>query len=57
VHLSQHLLTPAGYWMAMKGQAPTAELAELPPDVRVLGVEPLVVPGLDAQRCLVWLGR
>ncbi len=57
VRLSQHLLTPEGCWMAMKGQTPTAELAELPPGIRVLGVEPLAVPGLDAQRCLVWLGR
>ena len=49
-----HLAT-AGVWMAMKGRAPDTEVAELPPEVAVFHVEQLVVPGLDAQRCLVWM--
>ncbi len=49
-------LAPGGRWLAMKGKHPTQELAELPPGVRVFHVEPLSVPGLDAQRCLVWMG-
>ena len=53
--LSRHLLTPAGVWMAMKGQAPDAERAELPAEVKVFHVEHLQVPGLDAARCLVWM--
>lgn len=47
----------AGVWMAMKGQTPDAEMAALPPDVRVIQVEPLSVPQLAAQRCLVWMAR
>ena len=44
-----------GVWLAMKGRAPDDEAAALPMDVSVFHVEPLHVPGLDAQRCLVWL--
>jgi 16S rRNA (guanine527-N7)-methyltransferase len=43
--------------MAMKGQAPDAEIAALPADIEVFHVEPLVVPRLDAQRCLVWMRK
>ncbi len=50
-------LAPAGVWMAMKGKHPEAELADLAPDVAVFHVEPLQVPGLDAERCLVWMRR
>jgi 16S rRNA (guanine527-N7)-methyltransferase len=39
----------------MKAAVPEAEIAGLPPDVEVFHVEPLTVPGLDAQRCLVWM--
>lgn len=50
----QHLKTD-GIWLAMKGQHPADELAALPPDLDVFHVEQLQVPGLDAQRCLVWI--
>ena len=50
-------LAPAGVWMAMKGKHPDAELAALAPNVAVFHVEPLQVPGLDADRCLVWMRR
>jgi 16S rRNA (guanine527-N7)-methyltransferase len=46
---------PAGVWMAMKAKHPGEELAALPPEVDVFHVEPLQVPGLQAQRCLVWM--
>jgi 16S rRNA (guanine527-N7)-methyltransferase len=46
---------PAGIWMAMKGKHPADELAALPKDVEVFHVEPLDVPGLGAERCLVWM--
>ena len=45
----------AGVWLAMKGKHPTDELAALPADVNVFHVEPLEVPGLGAERCLVWM--
>jgi 16S rRNA (guanine527-N7)-methyltransferase len=48
-------LSPGGCWLAMKGKVPDDEMAALPADVRVFHVEPLQVPGLDAQRCLVWM--
>ena len=48
-------LAPAGVWMAMKGRQPADELAALPPSVEVFHVEQLRVPGLDAERCILWL--
>lgn len=53
--LTRQHLKPGAIWLAMKGQHPTEELAALPPDLDVFHVEPLQVPGLDAQRCLVWI--
>ena len=50
-------LAPHGVWMAMKGKHPAAELLALDPGVQVFHVEPLQVPGLDAERCLVWMRR
>lgn len=50
-------LADGGVWAAMKGRAPDDEVAALPSDVTVFHVEPLHVPGLKAQRCLVWLRR
>ena len=53
--LSAHLLSAEGVWMAMKGKPPHDEVAALGTDVEMFHVEPLQVPGLDAQRCLVWM--
>ena len=55
VTLTRELLAERAVWMAMKGKQPDDELAVLPPDVNVFHVEQLNVPGLDAQRCLVWM--
>ena len=52
---TQHLLAPGACWLAMKGQEPVSEMAVLPADAKVFHVEPLVVPDLDAQRCIVWM--
>jgi len=48
-------LKPGGVWMAMKGRVPDEELAALPPGLRVDEVQLLQVPGLQAQRCVVWM--
>jgi 16S rRNA (guanine527-N7)-methyltransferase len=50
-------LAAGGVWLAMKGRAPDGEVAELHTGVKVFHVEPLQVPGLTAQRCLVWMRR
>ena len=55
VHGSAKALAPGGVWLALKGKAPTEELSALGPEVDVFHVEQLLVPGLDAQRCLVWM--
>lgn len=55
VTLTKALRAPDGVWMAMKGKHPADEIAALPAEVDVFHVEPLHVPGLDAERCLVWM--
>lgn len=52
---SRQALAPQGVWMAMKGKHPQEELSALPADVDVFHVEPLTVPGLSAERCIVWM--
>ena len=53
--LTRHLLAPSGQWVAMKGKPPADELAALGWADTMFHVEQLQVPGLDAERCLVWL--
>lgn len=55
VNGSHNALAAGGVWMAMKGKNPEEELAALPEMAKVFHVEQLHVPGLDAQRCLVWM--
>ena len=52
---SQAALAESGFWMAMKGKRPEEELGGLNPSVHVFHVEQLTVPGLDAERCIVWM--
>jgi 16S rRNA (guanine527-N7)-methyltransferase len=52
---SRSALAEGGVWMAMKGKHPQGEIDALPADVKVFHVEPLTVPGLDVERCLVWM--
>ena len=49
------LVAPHGVWLAMKGKHPEDEIAALPTDVSVFHVEQLTVPGLDAERCIIWM--
>lgn len=57
VALSGRALAPQGVWMAMKGKVPEQELAGLPSGTTVFHVEQLAVPGLTAERCIVWMRR
>ena len=52
---SGHLLAAGGRFIALKGAAPRAEIAALPPAWRVTGLQPLTVPGLNAERHLVFI--
>jgi 16S rRNA (guanine527-N7)-methyltransferase len=52
---SRSALDEGGVWMAMKGKHPQGEIDALPGDVKVFHVEPLTVPGLDVERCMVWM--
>jgi len=52
---SRQALAPHGVWLAMKGKHPHDEIAALPADVSVFHVEQLTVPGLQAERCILWL--
>ena len=54
---SQAALASGGVWMALKGKHPAEELAMLPPNVAMFHVEPLTVPGLAAERCIIWLQK
>jgi 16S rRNA (guanine527-N7)-methyltransferase len=52
-----HLLAPGGRLLAMKGQRPDEEIAELPPGWTATAVHELQVPGLGGQRHLVEVTR
>lgn len=52
---SRSALAEDGVWMAMKGKHPQDEIDALPADMKVFHVEPLTVPGLDVERCMVWM--
>ncbi|NBW49476.1 MAG: 16S rRNA (guanine(527)-N(7))-methyltransferase RsmG [Betaproteobacteria bacterium] len=54
---SEKALAGQGVWMGMKGKHPADEMAALPASVEVFHVEHLVVPGLDAERCIVWMRK
>jgi 16S rRNA (guanine527-N7)-methyltransferase len=49
------LVAPQGVWLAMKGKHPEDEITALPADVAVFHVEQLAVPGLDVERCIIWM--
>lgn len=57
VSLAGHVMAPGGEMLAMKGVYPHDEIARLPATHRVDRVIPVRVPGLDAERHLVFLKR
>ena len=54
-NLSTNALAVHGAWMALKGKHPVDELLVLPETVAMFHVEHMQVPGLDAERCIIWL--
>jgi 16S rRNA (guanine527-N7)-methyltransferase len=54
---SSAALAEQGVWLAMKGKHPGDEIAALPQQVDVFHVEQLKVPGLEAERCIVWMRK
>ena len=57
LELGGHLLKPEGRLLAMKGVVPQDEIAALPAGWRVGRIASLAVPGLDAERHLIVVGR
>lgn len=55
VSTAARLCAPGGMLLAMKGVEPVAEIEQLPNDFRLSRVMPLKVPGLDAQRHLIFM--
>jgi 16S rRNA (guanine527-N7)-methyltransferase len=55
VNWSGHLLADGGQFIALKGVLPVAELARLSAPWRVRKIEPLHVPGLQAERHLIFI--
>ncbi|MCX5590499.1 16S rRNA (guanine(527)-N(7))-methyltransferase RsmG [Alcaligenes endophyticus] len=57
VKLASKHVKPGGMMLAMKGKHPLEEIVELESGStwKVSTIEPLIVPELAAQRCLVWL--
>jgi 16S rRNA (guanine527-N7)-methyltransferase len=50
IRLTAHLVADDGLLLAMKGQRPDGELAELQ---MAYSVVPIITPGIDAERCLI----
>jgi 16S rRNA (guanine527-N7)-methyltransferase len=57
INWSAHLLADGGRFVAMKGQLPTGEMEQLPPEWIVTSVEVLSVPGLDVARHLLTIKK
>ena len=57
VNWSGHLLAEGGQFIALKGTAPPEEQERLPKEWKVTKLAPLKVPGLDAERHLVFIQK
>ncbi|UGQ46349.1 16S rRNA (guanine(527)-N(7))-methyltransferase RsmG [Massilia endophytica] len=57
VNWSGHLLADGGRFIALKGTAPADERERLPEPWKVSGLQALQVPGLDAERHLVFIQK
>ena len=54
---SRQALAEQGVWLAMKGKHPADEIVALAPELELFHVEQLQVPGLEAERCILWLRK
>jgi len=57
VNWSGHLLAEGGRFIALKGTAPPEEQERLPVEWKVTELRPLQVPGLQAERHLVFIAK
>jgi 16S rRNA (guanine527-N7)-methyltransferase len=57
VNWSGHLLEQGGRFIALKGVAPPEEQQRLPAAWKVSALQPLTVPGLNAERHLVFIEK
>lgn len=57
VEWTRPLLAPGGYWACLKGKTPLEDIQSLPKDAVLESVDPVQVPGLEAERCLVWMTK
>ncbi len=57
VNWSSGALADGGVWMAMKGKLPEEEMSALSSMAQVFHVEQLLVPGLNAERCMIWMKK
>jgi len=57
VTLTEHLAGPDGLWLAMKGVYPQDELAAMPKAFTLRNTHRLHVPGVDAERHLLFISR
>ena len=57
VNWSGHLLAEGGQFIALKGTAPPEEQERLPSDWKVTELRPIQVPGLQAERHLVFIQK
>jgi len=55
IALAGRLVVPGGTLLAMKGVHPFEEIAQIKEDFKLSGVTPVMVPGLDAERHLVFM--
>ena len=51
--LTRHLCAKQGKFLAMKGQLPEQEIAQLPEGFRIEQIHPLTISGLNVQRHLI----
>lgn len=57
VNWSGHLLAPGGRFIALKGVLPQEEIVRLPAGWQVTATQALQVPGMEAERHLIFIKR